>query len=112
MLSNKTLCIRSTEAVSRRECLSMSGSVCDLCPGTDTITETLELEQCPVNRVWTHKPRMYAHSTSAHHYTTMRPSYVPAPKSYVHEPSHQSYKLPEIKSYEPKTYGKRRRWRF
>ena len=99
--------------MSRRACLSIEGSLCDHCPGADTITETLELEQCPsVNRVWTHKPRMYAHSTSAHHYTTVRPAYVHKPVSYVQEPAKESYKLPEQNRYEPKTYGKRRRWRF
>ena len=103
----------------------MFGSVCDHCPGSDVTRETLELEPCPsvnrvwtekpsVNRVWTHKPRMYAHSTSAHHYTTTppRPAYVHKPVSYVQEPDTKSFKLPEPKRYEPKTYGKRRRWRF
>ena len=103
--------------MSRRECLhTVWGSVCDHCPGSDVIRESLDLEECPtpVNRAWTTKPRMYAHSTSAHHYTTTppRPSYVHKPVSYVQEPDTKSYKLPEPKSYEPKTYGKRRRWRF
>ena len=115
------LVVRSTHVVSRRLCLDIDMDIdmdtreeeCAHCPGADMMTETLELGQCPsVNRVWTHKPRMYAHSTSAHHYTTARPAYVHKPVSYVQESTKQSYKLPEPKRYEPKTYGKRRRWRF
>ena len=113
------LYVRWTVSEYTRACASFSGAVCDTCPGSDTRTESRDLGECPsINRSWTHRPRMYHHTTSAHHYSTTKPypsylkNYVrkPKTKSYVHEQSQ-----PEIyknMQSEPKPYGKRRRWRF